>query len=316
MKVSVVIPLYNKAAYIQRALDSIRRQTLADFEVLVIDDGSTDAGPDLVAAAGDPRIRLIRQANAGPGAARNRGIAEATAPYVAFLDGDDEWLPTFLEESLAVLDRPGAQAACVTSGFAYFPSGRSAELMWRRRGLRDGTYRLAPGMSPRFVSHLLAFLTAQGTVIRTEVLRRWGGFYSRGRCLFGEDSYLWLKVLLNETVAVNLRPLWRYHTEASDLSHHLPGPRPVEPMLLDAGDLWEACPVPLEAILQGVLAVRAIKTACMLSYWGQWRKARALLRDTCPWSAFTLPRFWLAQACATPAGAAAGLLLRSLAGAR
>src|SRR5947209_3795753 len=105
MRVSVIIPLYNKAPYVRRTLDSVRAQTFADYEVIVVDDGSTDGGAAVVEGFGDPRFRLIAQPNAGPGAARNRGLAEAGGEFVAFLDADDEWLPTFLERSLALLDR-------------------------------------------------------------------------------------------------------------------------------------------------------------------------------------------------------------------
>jgi len=96
LKVSIVIPLYNKAPYVRRALDSIAVQTFADFEAIIVDDGSTDMGAAVVANYSDPRFRLIRQENAGPGAARNAGIAQAQGEFIAFLDSDDEWLPNYL----------------------------------------------------------------------------------------------------------------------------------------------------------------------------------------------------------------------------
>jgi glycosyltransferase involved in cell wall biosynthesis len=100
LKVSIIIPLYNKAPYVRRALDSIAAQSLSDFEVIVIDDGSTDDGAAIVTGYPDARYRLIRQANAGPGAARNTGIAQSRGEFIAFLDADDEWLPTYLDESV------------------------------------------------------------------------------------------------------------------------------------------------------------------------------------------------------------------------
>ena len=102
-RMSVIIPLYDKARTIGRALDSVLAQTFDDFELIVVDDGSRDDGPSIVAACGDPRIRLIRQSNAGPGAARNRGAAEARTDILAFLDADDAWRPTYLEAAHRVL---------------------------------------------------------------------------------------------------------------------------------------------------------------------------------------------------------------------
>jgi hypothetical protein len=312
MKVSILIPLYNKAPYIHRALASIFAQTLADFEVIVVDDGSTDGGAELVAGCPDARLRLVRQANAGPGAARNRALAEAGGDYVAFLDADDEWLPSFLAKSVGVLEQQGPAVAAVASGYILDPAASSTEKLWRRRGLRDGRWRIRPDFSPQQVVHLLAYLATWNTVARTSVVRRWGGFFSRGRCLYGEDAFLWLKVLLNETVAVQMEPLVRYHTEASALAHNLRGPRPVEPLLLHPEELEGACPADLQDLLGKVLAARAAKTACMLGYWGRWREARALLRRFSRPAAWRLPVFIIALLTASPVGAAAGIAWRLL----
>ena len=140
LKVSIVIPLYNKAPYIERALHSIRAQTLSDFEVIVVDDGSTDDGASIVAAYSDPRVRLIRQSNAGPGPARNAGIAEAKGEFIAFLDADDEWLPTYLEENVRSLEETGPELAAITSGYLEYPLGESKETMWRRAWDQRGKF--------------------------------------------------------------------------------------------------------------------------------------------------------------------------------
>jgi glycosyltransferase involved in cell wall biosynthesis len=100
--VSVVIPVYNGARFISRTLDSVSAQTHGTLEIVVVDDGSTDRTRDLVLerAAADPRIRLVRQENAGVAAARNRGIRESQGPFIAPLDADDLWHPEKIERQL------------------------------------------------------------------------------------------------------------------------------------------------------------------------------------------------------------------------
>ena len=95
---TVVIPLYNKEKYIKRTIDSVIRQTFDNFEIVIIDDGSSDRSYEIVESIKDHRIRLIRQENSGPSKARNRGIREAKGKLIAFLDADDEWLPEKLEK--------------------------------------------------------------------------------------------------------------------------------------------------------------------------------------------------------------------------
>lgn len=93
---SVVVPLYNKGKEVLRAIQSVLNQTYSEFEIIVVNDGSTDKGPEVVKNIKDTRIRLIDQANAGVSVARNRGIKEATFNYISFLDADDEWAPDYL----------------------------------------------------------------------------------------------------------------------------------------------------------------------------------------------------------------------------
>ena len=104
-RVSVIIPTYNRAAMLPRAVNSVLAQTFADFELLIVDDCSADQTPEVVAGFADPRIRSFRHCrNGGTAKTRNTGIANARGEYIAFLDDDDEYLPPNLEQQVAVLD--------------------------------------------------------------------------------------------------------------------------------------------------------------------------------------------------------------------
>jgi glycosyltransferase involved in cell wall biosynthesis len=94
--ISVVIPAFNAGQFIRRTVDSILAQTYSDFEIIVVDDGSTDNTADVVRSYG-PKVRYIYQQNAGDGPARNTGITAAEGDWIAFLDHDDEWLPKKLQ---------------------------------------------------------------------------------------------------------------------------------------------------------------------------------------------------------------------------
>jgi len=94
---SVIIPLYNKEPFIADTLNSVLSQTFPDFEIIIVNDGSTDAGEEKVLQFKDPRIRYYIRENKGVAAARNLGITLANAPYIAFLDSDDLWYPDFLQ---------------------------------------------------------------------------------------------------------------------------------------------------------------------------------------------------------------------------
>ncbi len=296
----------------RRALDSIAAQTFSDFEAIVVDDGSTDDGAAIVAGYADTRFRMIRQANAGPGAARNAGLATARGEFIAFLDADDEWLPNYLHESVRLLESFDSEVASVTCGYVEYPQGVSTESMWRKRGLTNGVHRVCAETDPALVVSMLAFMSPCSTLTRAAVIRKWGGFYDRERCAFGEDAFLWLKVLLNETVAFNLTPLVQFHREASGLSKNLNGSRPVEPFLEDHGEIDAVCPTTLRDLLSQVLAIRAAKTACVLGYWGHWREARSLVRRFTSAKNWRLPYHASAAVCSTPVGSVLGASWRAV----
>lgn len=116
--ISLVIPLYNKEDAILKTIDSVLKQTYSDFEVIVVDDGSKDNSLRVVQSIEDPRLRVIHKENGGVSSARNRGIREAKGDYIALLDGDDLWEPTFLEEQIRLIhDFPNAGMWGVNTAF-------------------------------------------------------------------------------------------------------------------------------------------------------------------------------------------------------
>lgn len=150
MKFSVIIPLYNKAPYIRKALESVFAQTYTDYELIVVDDGSTDDSASIVQQFIDERlkvkgeetsravtstynlspityklsVRLITQSNAGVSAARNSGVAASSGDYIAFLDADDWWEPTYLEK-MAQLIEDYPKAGLYASNYVYYKPGKT-----------------------------------------------------------------------------------------------------------------------------------------------------------------------------------------------
>lgn len=277
-QVSVIIPLYNKAGYIARALDSVLAQTYGDFEVIVVDDGSTDNSADIVAGYADARIRLIRQANTGPGRARNRGIDESTGTLLAFLDADDEWLGEFLERSVDALSNH-PDCALSVSGYLQGPHRFSTEALWRRRGVTDGPWRLPTDLSARAMEQVRSLLNSWAIVARRPVVEQYGGFYAKGRCTYGEDTYLWLQILLNHTICITVEPLVWYHSEASDLAIGRSSVAPLEPVLTDSQLIGKNCPSVYRAQLKRWLALRALLAARHHARAGEYSAARRIVMD-------------------------------------
>jgi glycosyltransferase involved in cell wall biosynthesis len=142
MLISVVVPTFNRGPRVRRALESVLAQGHAEVEVIVVDDGSTDETPDVVAtlAEHDPRVRYLRQDQAGVAGARNRGLAHARGDLIAFLDSDDRWQPWKLEFQLACLRRAPEAGMMWTEMTAVSPDGGTVPDM----GLRDIlTFRFA-----------------------------------------------------------------------------------------------------------------------------------------------------------------------------
>jgi hypothetical protein len=308
MRVSVVVPLYNKARFVQRSIDSILAQQFTDFEIIVVNDGSSDGGEKIAEAITDPRLRLISQPNAGPGAARNRGLAEAHGEYVAFLDADDEWLSNYLTVAVGALDASGA--ACASCGHTEGPAHADLTKFWRGRGIHEGLQRVTTNCSAKLLVYMVAYMHPCSTVSRTDVLRELGGFYDRDRCRYAEDAFLFVQVLLQFSVYFSFEPLLRIDRGAAQLSNNLNGCRPIEPFLTDPERLEEKIPAAMRNLLARFLAVRAFKTACVLGYWGRSREAGRLRKRFSVPGGWRLPYFFPSLVCSTTAGPMLGSVWR------
>lgn len=182
--VTVVIPTYNRPTLVVEAIASVRRQTLADWEAVVVDDGSDEPSRAAVEGLADPRIRYVYQRNAGLAAARNAGIRLSRAPYVAFLDDDDLWLPTKLAAQVLVLDdRP--EVGLVTGGWLCVDE-KGATL----KEVRPWQWR------PNLDLHTWLYAcpsVPSAVMVRREWLERAGGF-DEGLRQHAEDWDLWLRL--------------------------------------------------------------------------------------------------------------------------
>ena len=252
-RASIVIPLYNKAGSVVAAIGSVLRQSYPDFELIVVDDGSTDAGPSLVAGHGDPRVRLIRQANAGPGAARNRGLADARGEYVAFLDADDEWEPELLRRAVTALDGD-PDCGAWASGRAIGPERASQAGRNRRMGITGGPWRLPHRTPPKAIKFHVDFCHSSCVVARRALVERYGGYYDADRVTYGEDSYLWLMFVMNHRLFLDPEPRVWFHTEHSSLGAALLGRHPVRPALTASGPLIDRCDPAFLGELRDLLA--------------------------------------------------------------
>ena len=220
MKFSIVIPLHNKAPYIQCTIDSVLAQTFTNFEVIVVDDCSSDGGAELVAARPDPRLRLVRQqANAGVSAARNRGIALARGEWVAFLDADD-WLHPFYLACLLAAQKAYPEADVVATDFVLIPD---AEGLWPPHWpdcTATPDVELITDLPARWMTG--PTVCASAIAVRSQRLHRMQPCFPLGESQ-GEDLDLWFRLAEQTPFALAHSPLAAYRTrvQGSLTKHHV-----------------------------------------------------------------------------------------------
>jgi glycosyltransferase involved in cell wall biosynthesis len=195
VSLSVVIPLYNKAPHIGRAIRSVLAQTEPAHEIIVVDDGSTDGGGEVVKTFTDRRIKLIFQKNQGESAARNRGVSEANGELIAFLDADDAWKPRFLE-TIYHLQKMFTQAGAYATAREAVDSNN----LLRREQNNILPPAIKEGVIDNYFKVALKWPVSSSSVaVPKKILQEIGGF-PVGEIL-GPDQDTWLRIALRYPIA-------------------------------------------------------------------------------------------------------------------
>ena len=278
---TAVLPLYNKADTINRAIGSVLSQSATDCEIIVVDDGSTDGSVEAIDKALLPSIKLVRQANAGPGRARNVGAALAEGEFLTFLDADDEWEPGFLAAAAEALSRNDDCAAYVSAYSAGSMQHVQEEILLRLIP-HSGPRTIDGFKKPSDIKNYVDCFHSSSTVVRREAFQRCGGYFERDRCLYGEDSYFWLQIALMGRVFFDRAKNARFHVEDSSLGIKQKGRHPRRPALVDPAPLRKNCPPARQPILEALLAFyRLVETEKLVAQ-GKFRDV-AGLRESFPW---------------------------------
>lgn len=176
---SVIIPTYNRADLLPKAIDSVVAQTYSDWELLIVDDGSKDNTREVVAAYKDPRVKYIYQNNAERSAARNNGITNATGTYLCFLDSDDYYVPERLSQLYAALEKKNFPVAAFYTGLQLL---QGEKLLQREEQIK----------SDNIFDHLaLSTIHSQQACIHNSILKQFN--YNKAFHI-GEDMELWLRI--------------------------------------------------------------------------------------------------------------------------
>lgn len=209
---SVIVPLYNKRSYIRRCVDSVLNQTFNDFELIVVDDGSTDGSHEVLADIDDQRFRLIRQENKGEGAARNAGMDNAHSEWLAFLDGDDMWLPDHLAELHRIVTTY-PDAGLVSTSCLEVSDSNNFSL-----DEREGDIQIRKIDYFREASRKIGVINSSSSAVRQNVYRDIGGF---GGYKAGADLEFWARVALYYPVAISNRVTCLYFRNTNGVMEQL-----------------------------------------------------------------------------------------------
>lgn len=214
---SIIIPLYNRGDTIKRAILSVVNQYITDIEIIIIDGGSTDQGPDIVSSIHDSRIILKQQTGIGVANARNEGVFIAQSEMIAFLDSDDEWMPEYLTNIRVLKNRyPGAgifatRYAIQTKSGIFTKSKCPTFPKSQREGIIPGYFLAAAISEP---------LATSAVALPKHIFYEGGGFPEGIN--YGEDMFLWGKIALKYEIAYSTYIGALYHIDADNRLTYLP----------------------------------------------------------------------------------------------
>lgn len=195
---SIIIPLYNKANYVVQTLDSVLNQTFTNFEIIIVNDGSTDNSLEVVENFNDKRIKIYSTKNQGVSAARNFGIKKAQANYIAFLDADDFWKNTHLELLNQLLNKfPDCGMYCMA--YAKKHKSLTYPAIYNNIPKTIGWMGIVEDYFESSLKNAIAWTSA--TMIPKKVLNEIGSFNEKITLGAGEDTDLWIKIAINYSVA-------------------------------------------------------------------------------------------------------------------
>ena len=266
--ISVVIPLYNKEQQVAHTLHSVLQQTFQDFEIVIVDDGSTDNSVTEVEKVQDARIRLIHQANAGVSAARNRGIREAKYDLIAFLDADDEWKPKYLEAQHK-LYKKYPECSVYACNYEFRGSeGRITPTIIRKLPFAREDGVLSNYFEVASCSHPPLWTSA--VMVKKEAIQAVGGFPVGIKS--GEDLLTWARLAVNFCIAFYINALAIYQVR-NELQRSL-------------SDLRKTAPIDLQSTkdmvgteIQKLYSIEhdPLKKKQLVGYIAYWYKMRSVI---------------------------------------
>jgi glycosyltransferase involved in cell wall biosynthesis len=208
---SIIIPLYNKKPFIGRAVDSVIEQKYKDWELIVVNDGSTDGGEKIVEKYSDPRIMLVCQQNKGVSAARNKGVSLAKYDHVTFLDGDDTWEPDYLNELNYLITK---YPDCGIWGINHRFVRENGEVRVNPAGMREEGFPdgIIQDYFTLFAKKGKSPFSNSGCCYPKKLFLETGG-YREGVALT-EDSDLWCRIAMDHPVAFSAKELVNYYFQS------------------------------------------------------------------------------------------------------